>query len=106
MLGAAIAAFFYLRIALLVYSTPEAQAATDGPDGAPAYGASDLQAIAVAGLSGRDTALALRAPSTGRLRVPAATSAVLVICVGFTIFAGVTGVLVTMTNSLSLPWQL
>jgi NADH-quinone oxidoreductase subunit N len=106
MLGAAIAAFFYLRIALLVYSTPDAQPATDGPDGAPAYGASDLQAIATAGLSGRDTALALRAPSTARLRVPLATSAVLVICVGFTIFAGVTGVLVTMTNSLSLPWQL
>jgi formate hydrogenlyase subunit 3/multisubunit Na+/H+ antiporter MnhD subunit len=103
MLGAAVAAFFYLRIALLVYSTPEAQAATDG---APAYGASDLQAIATAGLSGRDTAVALRAPPTARLRVPAATSAVLVICVGFTIFAGVTGVLVTMTNSLALPWQL
>jgi NADH-quinone oxidoreductase subunit N len=106
MLGAAIAAFFYLRIALLVYSTPEAPATSDGPDGAPAFGASDLQAMATAGLSGRGTALALRAPSTARLRVPAATSAVLVICVGFTIFAGVTGVLVTMTNSLSLPWQL
>jgi NADH-quinone oxidoreductase subunit N len=106
MLGAAVAAFFYLRIAFLVYSAPEAQPTADGADGDPAYGISDLQAIAVAGLSGRDTALALRAPSTARIRVPAATSAVLVICVGFTIFAGVSGLLVSMTNSLSLPWQL
>ncbi|MGD0811012.1 MAG: NADH-quinone oxidoreductase subunit N [Acidimicrobiales bacterium] len=104
MLGAAIAAFFYLRIAFLVYSAPEP--AADGADGAPAYGTSDLQAIAVAGMSGRDTALALRAPSAARIRVPAATSAVLAICVGFTIFAGVSGLLVSMTNSLSLPWQL
>jgi hypothetical protein len=57
-------------------------------------------------MSGRDTALALRAPSAARIRVPAATSAVLAICVGFTIFAGVSGLLVSMTNSLSLPWQL
>jgi NADH-quinone oxidoreductase subunit N len=107
MLGAAVAAFFYLRIAFLVYSPAEAaQPAANEPGGAPGYATSDLQTIATAGLVGGGTALVLRAPPTARLRVPAATTAVLAICVGFTIFAGVSGLMVSMTNSLSLPWQI
>lgn len=107
MLGAAIAAFFYLRIAFLMYMAPEAgQPVTSGPGGGPGPETSDLQTIATAGLAGRDTALALRAPPTAKVRVPTATSAVLAICVGFTIFAGVSGLMVSMSNSIALPWQL
>ncbi len=110
MLGAAIAAFFYLRVALLMYMPAAARdtavaEAGPGPDGEEgAYGASDLSAIASAGLSGRDSALALRAPPAARLRVPGATSAVLAICVAFTIFAGVSTPVLSLAHTIVLPW--
>jgi NADH-quinone oxidoreductase subunit N len=109
MLGAAIAAFFYLRVALLMYmpagavNTPAPEAGA-GPDEVGAYGASDLPAMAAAGLSGRDSALALRAPPTSRLRVPRATIAVLAICVAFTIFAGVSTPVLSLAHTITLPW--
>ncbi len=111
MLGAAIAAFFYLRVALLMYmpagarntavleAGPEPEEEEEG-----AYGASDLSAIASAGLSGRDSALALRAPPAARLRVPGTTSAVLAICVAFTIFAGVSTPVLSLAHTITLPW--
>jgi hypothetical protein len=81
--------------------------ATGGPgdedDGA--YGGSDLTAIASAGLSGRDSAVALRAPSTTRLRVSGATTAVLAICVAFTIFAGVSTPVLSLAHTITLPWM-
>jgi NADH-quinone oxidoreductase subunit N len=110
MLGAAIAAFFYLRVALLMYmpasAGTSAAAATGGSgDGSEdAYGGSDLAAMASAGLSGRDSAVALRAPSTTRLRVPGATTAVLAICVAFTIFAGVSTPVLSLAHAITLPW--
>ena len=110
MLGAAIAAFFYLRVALLMYMPAAARdtavaEAGPGPDGEEgAYGASDLSAIASAGLSGRDSALALRAPPAARLRVPGATSVVLAICVAFTIFAGVSTPVLSLAHTIVLPW--
>jgi NADH-quinone oxidoreductase subunit N len=110
MLGAAIAAFFYLRVALLMY-IPAAAGSTSVATGGPgdeddgAYGGSDLTAIASAGLSGRDSAVALRAPSTTRLRVPGATTAVLAICVAFTIFAGVSTPVLSLAHTITLPWM-
>ena len=109
MLGAAIAAFFYLRVALLMFMPAGAPAPStletalpEGDDGA--YGASDFQAIAAAGLSGRDSALALRAPATVRVRVPGTTAAVLAICVAFTIFAGVSTPVLSLAHTIVLPW--
>ena len=121
MLGAAIAAFFYLRVALLMYVPATATAgatggataagagadeAGTGPDGGPiADGASDLQIMATAGLTGRDTAVALRPPPTARLRVPPSITAVVGVCVAFTIFAGVSTPVLSLANSIVLPWH-
>ena len=107
MLGAAIAAFFYLRVAFLMYTPATAgQTAAGGgePEGADGDQPSDAQAIATAGLVGRDAALALRAPPTTRLRVPPATSVAIGICVAFTIFAGVSTPVLDLAHSISLPW--
>jgi NADH-quinone oxidoreductase subunit N len=110
MLGAAIAAFFYLRVALLMYipaglATAPASAPQPAQDeDESAYGVPDLPAMAAAGLSGRDSALALRAPPTTKLRVPRATTAVLAICVAFTIFAGVSTPVLSLAHSIVLPW--
>ncbi len=80
MLGAAIAAFAYLRLAFLMFMAPE------GAQPAVAEGdelefdqdeVSDSRAIATAGLVGRDAALALRAPPTTRLRIPPASTVVI-----------------------------
>jgi NADH-quinone oxidoreductase subunit N len=110
MLGAAIAAFFYLRVALLMYmpaatGSPAVTTGGSGDESEDGYGGSDLAAMASAGLSGRDSAVALRAPSTTRLRVPGATTAVLAICVAFTIFAGVSTPVLSLAHTITLPWM-
>jgi len=110
MLGAAAAAFFYLRVALLMYipgaaGSPAVATGGPGDESDGAYGGSDLTAIASAGLSVRDSAVALRAPSTTRLRVPGATTAVLAICVAFTIFAGVSTPVLSLAHTITLPWM-
>ena len=116
MLGAAIAAFPYLRVALLMYIAPEAvQAGQAGPasgrageelapDADAALQTSDLRGILSAGLVGRDSALALRAAPTTRLRHNPATSTAIGICAAFTIFAGVTTPLLAMAHAITLPW--
>jgi NADH-quinone oxidoreductase subunit N len=113
MLGAAIAAFFYLRVALFMYIAPEVAVATGaGGVGGGVVGGevtrpiSDLQAIATAGLTARDTALALRPPPAARLRVPPAITAVVGICVAFTIFAGVSTPVLSLAHSIALPWSI
>jgi formate hydrogenlyase subunit 3/multisubunit Na+/H+ antiporter MnhD subunit len=113
MLAAAIAAFAYLRIALMMYMPASATAPAAGAVAAAgdeaflgADLASDLPTIAAAGLSGRDTALALRPPPTARLRVPVPVSAVVAVCVAFTIFAGVSTPVLSWAQSLKLPWLL
>ncbi|HTV11548.1 MAG TPA: NADH-quinone oxidoreductase subunit N [Acidimicrobiales bacterium] len=122
MLGAAIAAFAYLRVALLMYMPPVAGPAVGtgaaGVAAAASIGAgagglgqpddeeSDLAVIATSGLTGRDTAIALRLPSTARLRVPPAVGAVLAICVAFTLFAGLSTPVLSFAHSITLPWSL
>jgi len=109
MLAAAIAAFAYLRMALLMYMAPEAIPAGAGagaPDGQLDGTRSDLSTVATAGLSGRDTALALRPPPSARLRVPAPIGAVVAVCVAFTIFAGVSTPVLSFAHSIALPWSL
>jgi NADH-quinone oxidoreductase subunit N len=77
MLAAAIAAFFYLRIAILMYSplpaTPAAEAAGDGVSAGLTVGG-----VAVAAL-----------PETGRITIPVGVGIALAICVAFTIAIGV-----------------
>ncbi|MGH9105897.1 MAG: NADH-quinone oxidoreductase subunit N [Acidimicrobiales bacterium] len=112
MLGAAIAAFFYLRVALVMYMgteavpapslAPAAMGAAAGP--APAY-ASDLPSLATAGLTQADTVLTLRAAPSGRLKVPPSMAAVVVFCVAFTIFAGVSTPMLSFAHSITLPWS-
>ncbi|HET9060719.1 MAG TPA: NADH-quinone oxidoreductase subunit N [Acidimicrobiales bacterium] len=111
MLGAAIAAFFYLRVALLMFMPADAQAQAPAvapepvPVPAMAYaGASDLPSIASAGLAGRDTLVVLRAPSAARLRVPFSAGAVIAVCVAFTIFAGVSTPVLSWAHSIQLLW--
>lgn len=120
MLGAAVAAFFYLRVVLIMFLAPEPAGApapsvglpaSPGPGaaaalaGAGSYVGSDLQALVTAGLSGRDKALALRPPPAVRVRVPSATAAVVWICVAFTIFAGVSTPVLSFAHSIALPWS-
>ncbi|MGC8627212.1 MAG: NADH-quinone oxidoreductase subunit N [Acidimicrobiales bacterium] len=125
MLGAAVAAFIYLRIALLMYMPPtevaageevqavpgasgQGQMAAGGdalsvqPAGGTAVG--DLLAMATAGLAAAGTVVTLRAPSAARLRVPRATAAVLAVCVAFTIFAGVSTPVLSLAHSIGLTW--
>ena len=110
MLGAAIAAFPYLRVALLMYVAPDgtpagqrAEADMASEDDASLQ-SSDLQTVLAAGLVGRDSALALRAAPTTRLRQNPATSVAIGICAAFTIFAGISTPLLSMAHSISLPW--
>jgi NADH-quinone oxidoreductase subunit N len=107
MLGAAIAAFPYLRVALLMYVAP-ATSRQPGEELSAEDEAglqhSDLQTVLAAGLVGRDSALALRAAPTTRLRQPPATTAAIAICAVFTIFAGVSTPLLSMAHSIKLPW--
>jgi len=101
MLGAAVAAFFYLRVVLFMFLSPE----EEGPAAAGAgYRGSDLLGIATAGLSARDKAVALRHPPA-RVRVPAAVAVVVALCVVFTVFAGVSTPVLSFAHSITLPWS-
>jgi NADH-quinone oxidoreductase subunit N len=110
MLGAAIAAFAYLRMALIMYmpsaaSTATAVATADEPAEELADQSSDLPTMVTAALNGRDVALALRLPPTARLRVPTPIAAVVALCVAFTIFAGVSTPMLSFAHSIALPWS-
>jgi NADH:ubiquinone oxidoreductase subunit 2 (subunit N) len=105
MLGAAIAAFFYLRVALIMYIP----AATEPAGAISAAGAGygpDLVSVALAGLSEREKAVALRAVPTSKLRVPAPIAATVALCVAFTVFAGVSTPVLSFAHSIALPWSL
>jgi NADH-quinone oxidoreductase subunit N len=115
MLAAAIAAFFYLRVGLLMYSPPTPDAATEPTDGTidaglsslplhvdPA-GASESTDPVPAGLSAgpgavalsagpgaaASTAYVMQAPPDEKITIPATVAIGLAVCVVFTIFAGV-----------------
>jgi NADH-quinone oxidoreductase subunit N len=110
MLAAAVAAFFYLRVALLMYAAPapSAEALTPAPvtvSTAVAAGSALPAPVAtvevaerdvfgaglepVPSLDGAGATLALAPPPPGRLKIPAADGLVLVLCAAFTIAAGV-----------------
>lgn len=97
MLAAAVAAFFYLRVGLLMYQSPSepepvASAGRPGPAGSPP---ADSDGVLLAGLEpvpsldGTVATAVLQAPPAGRIRVPGATAVVIGVSVIFTIAAGV-----------------
>jgi NADH-quinone oxidoreductase subunit N len=88
MLAAAIAAFFYLRVALLMYSNPDGDQVTDGT--ATAGLAPPLLSAGERDTGGGTVAtVVLQAPPDAKVEVPFTISVALVVCVAFTIFAGV-----------------
>ncbi|MBV9661624.1 MAG: NADH-quinone oxidoreductase subunit N [Acidimicrobiales bacterium] len=89
MLAAAIAAFFYLRIALLMYSSDPAEPGPLPVDVPPAdAGVLTLGLEPIASLD-LETTLVIDPPSRGPVPVPLAVGAVLAVSAAFTIAAGV-----------------
>jgi NADH-quinone oxidoreductase subunit N len=107
MLGAAIAAFVYLRVAYLMYVPVDAAPVTAQAEADDeTLSGSDFRMMATAGLSSRDMALAVRTPPPARLHVPWATSLAVGICVAFTIFAGVSTPMLSFAHSIALAWPI
>jgi NADH-quinone oxidoreductase subunit N len=131
MLAAAIAAFFYLRIALLMYSSPSDDATeTDGVltagldtglsdsllvsaglpltrEGVPAGASPGPGAVAAsepASGRGGSSTVALLPPAEGKVEVPPAMGLVILVCVAFTIFAGVTPWIVDLARNATLAF--
>jgi NADH-quinone oxidoreductase subunit N len=125
MLAAAVAAFFYLRVALLMYSSDPAE----GPSETPILGAegpeedsaltAGLQPIAsldsptgptIAGGTAPATMTAttptpevtLEAPPAGPVAIPPYVGLVLAISVAFTIFAGVSSPIITLARQATM----
>jgi NADH-quinone oxidoreductase subunit N len=102
MVAAAVAAFFYLRVALLMYSS-SAEGSGPGASGAFSAGASgggvgDVEEEAgvfgaglepVPALDGTATSVALQAPPVEAAHVPSGVALVVLISVAFTVAAGV-----------------
>ncbi len=100
MLAAAIAAFFYLRIGILMYSTPQVDDETEPTDGTVTAG---LDSVAASGATGDGaTTVALQAPPDTAIKVPAPVAIVLVVSVAFTIFAGVSSPVIDFARHATL----
>lgn len=94
MLAAAIAAFFYLRVAVVMYIAPEGERVGDGSaaDTSIVAGLDPGDGASVGGGSGGSSSgrvVTLEAPSTAKVTVPVTVGIALAVCVAFTIFAGV-----------------
>ncbi|MGC8512159.1 MAG: NADH-quinone oxidoreductase subunit N [Acidimicrobiales bacterium] len=88
MLAAAVAAFFYLRVGLLIYQAPnETEAAVSPSGGGDGVFLAGLEPVP--SLDGNVATAVLQAPPSGRIRVPGATALVIGVSVLFTIAAGV-----------------
>jgi NADH-quinone oxidoreductase subunit N len=86
MLAAAIAAFFYLRVAIVMYAPlPVAESGADGASGAVGASGADGAVEGVAGLGG----LAVAAPpEIGTITIPVGVGVALGACLAFTIAMG------------------
>lgn len=98
MLAAAVAAFFYLRTGLLLYSSPEDRPGEEVTDGALTAGLAPIPGFdgpvpALSAGPGAEAAAvaptALQAPPEGPITVPPAVAISIAACVLFTIVAGV-----------------
>ena len=117
MVAAAIAAFFYLRVGLLMYQAPMERDAGHGSGfgeglgddgviiGSGAGASSAVEGVSVAGLEpvpsidGAVATVALQAPPTGRVLVPASSGVVIAVSVAFTIAAGVTSFVIDFARA-------
>jgi NADH-quinone oxidoreductase subunit N len=101
MLAASIAAFFYLRVALLMYaptsSGGEAADATLVPTVVDHSTSAGLEPIA--SLDGAAATATLADPPVGRITEPWPVVAALAVCAAFTIFAGVTPVIIDFARA-------
>ncbi|MDQ2754100.1 MAG: NADH-quinone oxidoreductase subunit N [Actinomycetota bacterium] len=107
MLSAAIAAFFYLRIALLMYRPVGGDEALEAGDGALGAGLAP-----VASLDDRPSpygdqlvapaSVALQAPPDTRIPIPFTVGITLAVCVAFTIFAGVSSPVIDFARHATL----
>ncbi len=85
MLSAAIAAFFYLRVGILMYSPIEAPDASSSSSSSSSSSASS----AAASSEGAGGVAVAAPPATGRVLIPVGTGIALAICVIFTIAVGI-----------------
>jgi len=107
MLAAAVAAFFYLRVGLLMYqapSEPEAAASPGvlSPAGSLSAGSDGVFLAGlepVLSLDGTVATAVLEAPPSGRIHVPGATALVIGVSVIFTIAAGVSSFAIDFANA-------
>jgi NADH:ubiquinone oxidoreductase subunit 5 (subunit L)/multisubunit Na+/H+ antiporter MnhA subunit len=131
MLAAAVAAFFYLRVALLMYSSDPGESAGEPPilgaegpeeDGAltaglkpipsldsglapiPAVGAGPATMTATTSETATTPASAatLEAPPVGPISIPFYVGLVLAVSVAFTIFAGVSSPIITLARQATM----
>ncbi|HLI01335.1 MAG TPA: NADH-quinone oxidoreductase subunit N [Acidimicrobiales bacterium] len=102
MLAAAIAAFFYLRVALLMYGTPTGQdepgLETDAGIQRVGDGAELAGLQPVPSLDGPQAVTTLEAPPETEIRIPVADGIALAVCVAFTIFAGVSSPVIDLAR--------
>ena len=121
MVAAAIAAFFYLRVGLLMYQAPVERDAEYGSGVAEGLGeelgddgviigsgggaSSAVEGVSVAGLEpvpsidGAVATATLQAPPTGRVVVPATSGVVIAVSVVFTIAAGVSSFVIDFARA-------
>ena len=121
MVAAAIAAFFYLRVGLLMYQAPVERDAEYGSGFAEGLGeglgddgviigsgggaSSAVEVVSVAGLEpvpsidGAVATATLQAPPTGRVVVPATSGVVIAVSVVFTIAAGVSSFVIDFARA-------
>lgn len=109
MVSAAIAAFFYLRVALLMYSRPveagetPVTAGSAAPVGAAAADRSELAGLEpIPSLDGPTATATLEAPVEETVEVPYLVGLALVICVVFTIAAGVSAPVIDFARHATL----
>ena len=105
MVSAAIAAFFYLRVALLMYSRTPAQgeAAAVGVSGAVPVDRSELSGLEpVPSIDGPTATVALDPPPEEVVEVPYLVTVALVVCVVFTIAAGVSSPVIDFARHATL----
>jgi NADH-quinone oxidoreductase subunit N len=126
MLAAAVAAFFYLRVALLMYSSDPAEGTSETPilgvegpeeDGAltaglrpiasldsltPAVGPATLTATSSETATQAAPAASLEPPPVGPITIPFYVGLVLAVSVAFTIFAGVSSPIITLARQATM----
>lgn len=101
MLAAAIAAFFYLRVALLMYS-PFVVGSPAGADVPVVVDRSTTAGLEpLPRLDGEASSVALEAPPEQVIRVPLAVSVSLLVCAAFTVAAGVSSFAIDFARQAS-----